>query len=76
MAQKHKVRTSTQRETYRLTAQERRAARLAGIAGQQQDLKREAAERRAKRAQRDDAASADAPVSVGPEKDVGQGHRR
>jgi hypothetical protein len=50
MAQKHKVSYSVQRDSYRLTAEERRAARVAGIAGKQGELKREAAERRAKRA--------------------------
>ncbi len=35
---------------YRLSANERRAARLAEVANKQADLKREAAERRAQRA--------------------------
>ncbi len=49
-----------QRDTYRLTAEERRAARVAGIAGQQQNLKREAAERRAKRARQAEPRAAEA----------------
>ena len=51
MAQKRKVTVSTQRETYRPTADERRAARFAEVASKQGKLKQEAAERRAKRAQ-------------------------
>jgi anti-sigma factor RsiW len=50
MAKKNKVSVSTEPKTYRLTTNERRAARLAEISNQQADLKREAAERRAKRA--------------------------
>ena len=60
MAQRHKVRTSSQTDSYRLTADERRAARTAEIASKQGQLKREAAERRAKReheAQTTDGAS-------------------
>ena len=44
MAQRHRVTVSTQTQTYRMTADERRAARVAEIAGKQGDLKREAAE--------------------------------
>jgi hypothetical protein len=53
MTVKHKVAVSIDRPTRRPTATQRRAALTAAIAGQQQNLKREAAERRAKRA-RDD----------------------
>ena len=60
MAIKHKVSVSIDPPTYRPTATQRRAALTAAIAGQQQTLKREAAERRAKRA-RDDAE----PVTAG-----------
>src|SRR4051794_24991701 len=54
MPVKHKVSVSIDPPTYRPTATQRRAALTGAIAGQQQILKREAAERRAKRA-RDDA---------------------
>ena len=54
MAVKHKVSVSIDPPTYRPTATQRRAALTAAIAGEQQTLKREAAERRAKRV-RDDA---------------------
>jgi hypothetical protein len=50
MPSKHKITVSTTPTTYRLSSNERRAARLAEIANKQGDLKREAAERRAKRA--------------------------
>jgi hypothetical protein len=50
MAVKHEVSVSIDPPTYRPTATQRRAALTAAIAGQQQTLKREAAERRAKRA--------------------------
>jgi hypothetical protein len=50
MASKNKVTVSTDSTKYRLSSTERRAARLAAIANKQADLKREAAERRAKRA--------------------------
>jgi hypothetical protein len=49
MATKHKVTVSSEPSIYRLSASERRAARTAEIASQQGELKREAAERRAKR---------------------------
>jgi hypothetical protein len=63
MAPRHKVTTSTTPTNYRLSSDERRAARLAEIANKQSDLKREAAERRAKRTA-DAAAEA---KSQGPE---------
>jgi hypothetical protein len=64
MAQRHKVSYSVQRDSYRLTAEERRVARVAGIAGKQGELKREAAERRAKRAAQSETQTADAPAST------------
>jgi hypothetical protein len=66
MAKKNKVSVSTEPKTYRLTTNERRAARLAEISTQQADLKREAAERRAKRA--DQAAmETHAPAASAPD---------
>jgi hypothetical protein len=59
MAPRHKVTHSTTPTNYRLSSEERRAARLAEIANTQSDLKREAAERRAKR-------SAEAELTVLP----------
>lgn len=50
MATRHKVKVSTDQTNRKLTSTERREARLAEIAGKQGELKREAAERRAKRA--------------------------
>jgi hypothetical protein len=50
MAVKHKVILSIDPPIRRPNATQRRAALTAAIAGQQQNLKREAAERRAKRA--------------------------
>ena len=61
MATKHKVTVSTSPTNYRLSSNERRAARLAEIANKQGDLKREAAERRAKRAA--EAVATDSPAS-------------
>lgn len=63
MAQRHRVTVSTQTQSYRMTADERRAARVAEIAGKQGDLKREAAERRAKREREAPSKSAAAPVA-------------
>jgi hypothetical protein len=63
MAQRHRVTVSTQTQTYRMTADERRAARVAEIAGKQGDLKREAAERRAKRERQAPANSAAPPAA-------------
>jgi hypothetical protein len=54
MAAKKDVKASVEPTRYRLSATERRAARLAEIANKQADLKREAAERRAKRAKSSD----------------------
>jgi hypothetical protein len=49
MAGKHKVTTSVLPAAHRPTSSERRAAATAALATKQQDLKSEAAERRAKR---------------------------
>ena len=68
MAQRRPVTVSTQTQTYRMTADERRAARVAEIAGKQGDLKREAAERRAKR-ERDAPPKSAAPL-VAPRRKV------
>jgi len=57
MAPKNKVSVSTDSQTYRLSANERRAARVAEIANKQGELKREAAERRAKRAEQTEGAN-------------------
>jgi hypothetical protein len=51
MAGKRKVVVSVDPPKHRPTSTERRAAAVAAIATKQQDLKREAAERRAKRAE-------------------------
>jgi len=67
MAPRHKVTHSTAPTNYRLSSDERRAARLAEIANKQSDLKREAAERRAKRsaeAEAKQAAATAAPNQV------------
>jgi hypothetical protein len=53
MAAKNKVTVSTNLPNYRASLTERRAAMTAAIANEQQGLKREAAERRAKRARED-----------------------
>jgi len=57
MAAKHKVTTTMQPLERRPSSAERRAAQVEALAGQQADLKREAAERRAKR----EAKSSDRP---------------
>jgi hypothetical protein len=49
MPPKNKVTESVQPPRHRPTSSERRAAQLAAVSGHQADLKREAAERRAKR---------------------------
>jgi hypothetical protein len=53
MTRNSKVTVSGDLPKHRPSATERRAAMTAAIATKQQDLKREAAERRAQRAQRD-----------------------
>ena len=63
MAPKSKVVVSTAPAMYRPSSNERRAARLAEIAGKQGELKAQAAERRAKRA----AAEAKAKAKAGSE---------
>lgn len=50
MAAKHKVTVSVQPAKHRPTSAERRAAQMEMVSTKQADLKREAAERRAKRA--------------------------
>ncbi len=50
MAAKQKVTVSVQPTTHRPSAAERRAAHIATVSTQQAELKREAADRRAKRA--------------------------
>lgn len=50
MATKHKVTVSVQPTNPRPSSAERRAAQIASLSTQQAELKREAAERRAKRA--------------------------
>jgi hypothetical protein len=64
MAPRHKVTTSTTPTNYRLSSDERRAARLAEIANKQSDLKREAAERRAKRTADAAAEAKSAPAPL------------
>jgi hypothetical protein len=74
MARKRsKVSVSTETNTYRLSANERREARFAEISNKQADLKREAAERGAKRANESKAKDSvgEAPVpheAAGPER--------
>jgi hypothetical protein len=57
MAAKHKVTVSTQPTTRRGTTAERRAAHIASLSTKQAELKQEAADRRAKRAENPPAAS-------------------
>ena len=65
MTVKHKVTVSIDPPPRRPNATQRRAALTAAIAGQQQNLKREAAERRAKRA-RDDTQRGQAEATSIP----------
>jgi hypothetical protein len=60
MAAKHRVTVSTQPTNRRLTSAERHAAQMASLATRQAELKQEAAERRAKRAN-ENAPAASAP---------------
>jgi hypothetical protein len=53
--QTHRGDSSTKPSHFRPTAEERRAARVAAVAGRQGELKAEAAARRAKRAQEENA---------------------
>jgi hypothetical protein len=55
MAAKHKVTVSVQPAKHRPTTAERRAAQVEMISTKQAELKREAAERRAKRALQDES---------------------
>jgi hypothetical protein len=64
MVVKHKVTVSIGRPTYRPTATQRRAASVAALASQQENLKREAAERRAKRARDEARPGHDLPQST------------
>jgi hypothetical protein len=57
MAAKHKVTTSTQPTTGRLSSAERRAAQIASISTKQAELKQEAADRRAARADKEAKAA-------------------
>lgn len=67
MPRKNKVSVTTEPTKYRLSSSERRAAQLAEISGKQGDLKREAAERRARRAQDSgEHGDASAPSTPGP----------
>jgi hypothetical protein len=61
MAQRHKVSIRTQTDSYRLTSDERRAARFAEVAGKHEQLKQEAAARRVKRAEQADAKAPGEP---------------
>jgi hypothetical protein len=61
MAAKNPVTVSVKSTNYRPSSAERRAAQLAAVSGQQAELKREAAERAAKRALSTDAPAASAP---------------
>jgi hypothetical protein len=65
MAAKRSVNISTGPTQYRLSSADRHAARVEEIAGQQRELKREAAERRAKRALEDEATKG-ASAPAGP----------
>ncbi|HEY2006248.1 MAG TPA: hypothetical protein VGG87_07340 [Solirubrobacteraceae bacterium] len=57
MAAKHKVTVSSQPTNGRLTTAERRAAQVASLSTRQAELKQEAAERRAKRAEQNSPAA-------------------
>lgn len=60
MAAKHKVSVSIQPTNHRLTTAERRAASIASLSTQQAELKKDAADRRAQRA---DKSAANAVTS-------------
>jgi hypothetical protein len=66
MAARHKVTVSTQPTSHRPTNAERRAAHVAAISNKQAELKREAAERRAARANQTPPA-ASTPLKTTPE---------
>ncbi len=57
MAPKHKVTVSTQPTNHRPSSAERRAAQIASLSTRQAELKQEAAERAAERANRDTPAA-------------------
>jgi hypothetical protein len=66
MPPRSKVTVSVQPAKHRPTSAERRAAQVEMVSGKQADLKREAAERRAKRALRDDADGSESAPSPNP----------
>jgi hypothetical protein len=67
MAVKQKVTVSMQPMARRPSSAERRAAQIATVSTKQAELKREAAERRAKRAMNSDAPAASAPCKSQPQ---------
>jgi hypothetical protein len=69
-----KVSVTTETNTYRLSANERREARFAEISNKQADLKREAAERGVKRANECKAKGAGEASVPGQAADAGHGH--
>ena len=69
MAVKRKLTVSVQPTAHRPNSAERRAAQMAMVSNKQAELKREAAERRAKR-----ALSTDAPAASGPRKSATADH--
>jgi hypothetical protein len=68
MAAKHKVTVSTQPTNRRPSSAERQAARMASISNKQAELKQEAAERRARR------ANQNAPEASAPRKPAATKH--
>ena len=66
MAVKQKVTVSMQSTARRPNSAERRAAQMAMVSNKQAELKREAAERRAKRALSTDALAASGPRKSAP----------
>lgn len=75
MAVRQKMTVSVELPRHALTSTERRAALLAAIAGEQHQLKREAAERAAERAVRD-AEKGDASAAEAMRLEVVASHRR
>jgi hypothetical protein len=65
MPPKSKMTVTVQPARHRPTSKERRAAQVEAVANHQADLKREAAERRAKRAAADAAVDGSAPAKSG-----------
>ena len=64
MARSNKLSVSTGPANQRMSSKERHAARVVEVANKQSELKREAAQRRAKR-EADAAANSDAPAPPG-----------